>query len=286
MCNRHPNRRVLPQHLAVVDRAKTRKFMSLRRVTLGDLHIADEPAFGRVGLYAQLKRHLRIANYPFRLLPADAEKWDDALLLNLCFWDTSLGGDVLVDTTLPADVVCHIAWHHLAHIRLTEGQLPLAAEALILGESIASAFDLYLVGRLIDSAASSDFISTQVPAMAEVAESAGLEPEQFAGILDQVRANPEVAFESLRQLLFDTVLGLLAAPNADSAHQVLRVASQHRFGCLLHHFEIANWLLHARAAPQNASGPRAKEVDAQLRNQAIALDWLQLHWLDADLAAN
>ena len=119
--------------------------------TIAELTTEDEASFRHVALYGELKEVLRRDKYTFRVLPETASgRWDRALLLNLTFWGASVGGDVLVDDTLPADVVAHAAWHHLAAKALSEGPgVPLTADALFLGESIASAFDVYLVGRLL-----------------------------------------------------------------------------------------------------------------------------------------
>ena len=67
-----------------------------------------------------------------------------------------------------ADVVAHAAWHYLAARALAPAAgRSLSVDALFLGEAIASAFDVYLVGRLLGHAPRSTFLETQVPAMAE-----------------------------------------------------------------------------------------------------------------------
>lgn len=243
---------------------------------LADLTIDDEPSFRHVGLYRDLKQRLLADRYTVRVL---ADRWDHALLLNLAFWDVRGQGDVVLDEPLPADVVCHMAWHHLAAKALGDGELPLAAEALLLGEAVASAFDLYLVGRLLGHAPGSAFLETQLPAMADVAEHAGVDEDAFASLMEGVRANPEAAFEELRQLLYDVTLGLWHAQDGAQALQVLAAGDRTRFGCLLHHYELANWLQHARAAPANGSAAKAVQVDALLRTGALGLDGLAERWL-------
>src|SRR5678815_2810761 len=82
---------------------------------LGDLTIEDEASFRHVGLYADLKEIVERADYTFRVLPDGLRgRWDHALLLNLTFWGAKGGGDVLTDETIAADVVAHVAWHHLS----------------------------------------------------------------------------------------------------------------------------------------------------------------------------
>src|SRR3954470_21668405 len=92
-----------------------------RRLTLADLTIDDDRSFRHVEIYADLKEILRRDRYSFRILPESGlASWDRALFLNLTFWGANEGGDVLVDTQVPADVVAHVAWHHLAAKALSD----------------------------------------------------------------------------------------------------------------------------------------------------------------------
>lgn len=241
--------------------------------TIDELEIDDEGSFAHVGLYAELKEVLRLAGYRFRVLPQPGT-WSRALFLNLTFWSPEGGGDVLADEVLPADVVCHVAWHHLAS-KAVGG----SASALFLGESIASAFDLYLVGRLLGRAPDSAFLETQVPALAEAAQAAGLADDAFEALLGSIAAEPERAFEDLRQLLFDAPTKLAACRDADEALEALVGFEKHRFGALLHHYEISNWVLYTRAyAPKDDDG-RAVALDRELREAPVSLDVLEKRWL-------
>lgn len=257
--------------------------LKLEPRTLDALSVEDERSFRHVALYADLKDALRRDGYTFRVLPpGPSARWDRALLLNLTFWGASSGGDVLVDETIPADVVAHCAWHHLAARALAPAPgEPLSAEALFLGEAIASAFDVYLVGRLLGHAPESSFLETQIPAMSDAAAEAGLSEGGFEALLQGVAADPDRAFEGLRQLLFDATSALLACRGADDALVALASFDEHRFAPLLHRYELSNWVLYARAhaAPALGADPRAREVDAALRGADVALDWLSARWL-------
>lgn len=272
--------------------------------TVDELSIQDERAFRHVPLYAALKDLLRRDGYRFQVLPRSSARWSHALLLNLTYWGG--GGDVIESERVPADVIAHAAWHHLAArivrehehersrprprlrprkrgLREASSSAPSAAptaEALFFGESIASAFDAYLVGRLLSSAPRCAFLATQVPAMAEVARDAGLSARRFEALLAAMARDPEASFESLRELLFDTSLALVAAPDASAAHAVLVHAEAHAFGALLHRYELSNWVLYARAyADRDASnalaGARAvRTFDEALRRAESPLSWL------------
>jgi hypothetical protein len=253
--------------------------------TIDELTIEDEKSFRHVGLYGDLKNVLRRDQYSFRILPeASSGRWDRALLLNLTFWGANAGGDVLIDEVLPADVVAHAAWHHLAAGALADGPgVPLSADALFLGEAIASAFDVYLVGRLLGHAPDSSFLATQVPAMADSASAAGLSEEGFDALLQEIADDPDGAFEDLRQLLFDATTSLTACAGVEDALAVLERFDEHRFEPLLHHYELSNWVLYARAYAKGGLAPdaRARAVDAELRQADVSLDWLASNWLRA-----
>lgn len=251
--------------------------------TIDQLTIEDEDSFRHVEFYGDLKDVLCRDKYSFRVLPEELlGRWDRALFLNLTFWGATSGGDVIVEDVLPADVVAHVAWHHLAAKALADSPgAPLSAEALFLGEAIASAFDVYLVGRLLGHAPRSSFLATQVPAMAESASEAGLPESGFNALLEEIANDPDRAFEDLRELLFDATAALAACSGVDDALVALGRFDEHRFEPLLHHYELSNWVLYARAYGKDGGEPdrRVRAVDSELRQAAVALDWLTSKWI-------
>jgi hypothetical protein len=138
---------------------------------------------------------------------------------------------------------------------------------------------LYLVGRLLGVAPESSFLETQVAAMAEAAESAGLEPQGFDELLQEVADRPEQAFESLRELLFDATTSLVACREAEAALEVLSGLEDHRFAALLHRYELSNWVLYARAYGSPEAAPQVRAVDRALREARDPLAWLTSEWI-------
>ncbi len=269
-----------------------RPVLTLRTVSLDDLTIDDERSFAHVALHARLKQALRRSGHRFLVPGVGAPiSWDRALFLNLTYWGARDGADVLCEEHIPADVVAHVAWHHIVARELArrsaDAAAPPSAAALFFAESIASAFDLYLVGRLISNSPESDFITTQVPLMSECAQQAGQSEVAFAALMEDVARDPERAFEDLRTLLFDAASALVRCAGHADAAAALDGFSGHRFGQLLHHYELSNWVLYARAYagnPPGAADVAVAEVDATLRRAPISLDWLAEHWIDADQA--
>lgn len=254
---------------------------TLRSVTFDALTIRDERALRHVGLYDALKQLLLRDGVRVRVPAEDAEpaSWDRVVFLNLTFWSAAEGGDVLVDDSIDADVVAHIAWHHAAQRAVPAGSV----DAHFFAEAIASAFDLYLVGRTLGRKPKSGFLSTQVPAMVEVAAAAGLDAEAFGALLAEVAAEPERAFEDLRALLFDVTSALVRCADVDAAVAAFAAFDGHRFAPLLHHYELSNWVLYARALGPAAltPDPVARALDAELRAAPVSLDLLEQRWLAA-----
>jgi hypothetical protein len=252
--------------------------------TVDELHVGDERSFQHVALYASLKEVLRRSRYRFQLLPPTRPpRADRALLLNLTFWAADAGGDLLVGPSVEADVVAHAAWHHLAARALAPGARGAprpSAAALFLGESIASAFDVYLVGRALGHAPRSTFLQTQVPAMADAAAAAGMSGTAFQRLLSGLAADPDGAFCALRELLFDATCALFACKTMQEGYRAITALEGHRFSALLPRYEISNWVLYARAfAGGKASDARVRGIDRILRKHPRPLDWLTEHWV-------
>jgi hypothetical protein len=261
-----------------------------RAVALHDLTIDDERSFAHVAIYGELAKALAGAAHRF-WVPVEGARvtWDRALFLNLTYWNATEGADVLCEDHLPADVLAHIAWHHIVGARLAgpaASGKPSAA-AMLFAESIASAFDLYLIGRLLWNAPESDFITTQVPLISACAEDAGLSEKEIEALLSEVAREPERAFEELRALLFEAATSLLACPGVMEAAAVLKRFEGHRFEPLLHHFQLSNWILYARAyaADPAQPDPAVDAASAALRAAPDSLAWLRHNWLVPLLSA-
>jgi hypothetical protein len=254
--------------------------MPLRDLGIDELTIDDERSFRHVGMYAELKEALRRDGVTFAVPTAGSPLAQPhaALLLNLAFWRPGAAAEILADDALAADQLAHAAWHHLAHRRL--GPAARTTTGLLLAESIASAFDLYLVGRLLGHAPDSPFLETQVPAMADAAMTAGYDEASFEALLERASAEPEASFEDLRRLLFDVSFALASAPDAGVAAAVLERHAERPLYALLHHYELPTWVLFARAhADRAASDEAARAVDQAMRAAPVALDWLERAWL-------
>lgn len=239
----------------------------LERRSLERLELVDADSFRHVELWGRLVAAVRASGTTF-LVPGPRQRlsWDRATFLNHVYW----GGDadVLTHPELAADVVAHVGWH--AAVASALGPSARSRAGLLLAESVASAFDVYLVGRLLGNAPEAAFLETQVPAMTEAALEAGAAEADVERLLEAMAAEPERAFTSLRRLLFDTSLALVEAGDVDAAQAALEGADAHPLACLLHHFALPTWILFARAYGVGDEGP-ARELDARLRAEVDEL---------------
>lgn len=247
--------------------------MELVLKTLEELAVDDERSFRHVELYADLKAALVASKYRFRVVKGGAS-FDRVLFLNLTFWDASEQGDVLAGDHVPADVVAHVAWHHLASRAFPHA----SAEALLFAEAVASAFDLYLVGRLLGHAPDSEFLETQVPAMSAAASEAGMSEQAFEAMLEETSRDPERAFEDLRALLFDAGTELARAKSVSEAAKAMTKLDGRRFAELLHHYELSNWILSARGKGLEHDAA-VRSLDEALRTSSDSVGELAKRWL-------
>lgn len=250
--------------------------MALHRARLSELTIRDERTFRHIALYERLKQRLLDDGYTFRVAaePGGAEDWARALFLNLTYWKGDGGDDVLAEWALDADVVAHAAWHHAVGALLAQDGPP-SADALLFGEAVASAFDLYLLGRTFGRTRSSTFLDSAVPALIEAAMNAGLDEQAADALIQGVVDDPDAAFESLRALLFDVTTALVGCRDVDAAAAVLASVREHPFEPILHHYELSNWVLYAQAHSSSvAPDARVRALDAAMRAAPASVDWL------------
>ncbi|HET7094912.1 MAG TPA: hypothetical protein VFI22_15580, partial [Thermomicrobiales bacterium] len=75
---------------------------------------------------------------------------------------------------------------------------------------------------------------------------------------------------------------LLACSGVAEAQAVLEGLADRRFSPLLHHYQLSNWILYARAYAQPlVADAMTLEVDAALRQAPVSLDWLDHHFVEA-----
>lgn len=258
---------------------------SLSRRSLSDLEILDAESFAHVGVWRDLRDVLERSDHTFLVLEGPRATYDRALALNLTYWSAAEGGDVLPEARIDADVVAHAAWHHLASRAMPARDGRASVESMFVGEAIASAFDVYLVGRLLGHATESSFLESQVPLMTDTAAAAGATDDEIERLLGAIADDPDAAFASLYALLMDATSAMFSAADAATAARALASLDGSPTSALLHRFELSNWVLYARAYGDPAPDPRARAVDEAIRAARAPVDWLDDAWVQAALSS-
>lgn len=253
----------------------------LHTVRIDELTIADEGAYAEFPLWTKLRKRLVEHEVDMYLVEADGPltHWADTALINHTVRLPKGATEILHDRVVPADALMHTAWHHAGVAAM--GSLASTAEGLLLGESVASAFDAFVIGTLLGAESEQpSALDTQVPAMAEVAAAAGGSQEDFEALLHRMAEDPEGSFEELRELLFDVSIGLLYGGTVERAEEVLNGTRGHVFAPILHHYDLSIWVLYARAFGADMKEHASlRKIDAKLREVDKPLEWLVEHWL-------
>jgi hypothetical protein len=215
--------------------------MMLRRVLVKHVRIDDDRAFQSMPLYADLKQHLWRRRAHVRVLQP-GQHWPRSQLLNLVHWGDG-GGDVLLAERMPADVLCHMAWHSVCEQTLGRAQ---TARAMLLGESVASAFDAYMIGFFLRRARMPASLQAHVEELMDDAASVA-SVKEVRGMLQCFAQDPAAAFGQLQHLLWRASLALLQARSASAAASSLARLDEHPFAMLLPHYALSTWVLYAKA---------------------------------------
>ena len=136
--------------------------MNMQRVPVSERTVEDEEAFGRLPFYRALRAWMDEADPVFLITNEGGDQPESARLLNLAFWEPRSFMEVLTEPVVTADQLAHNALHHRGYEAL--GDAARCLEGLLLVESIASAMDVYWLGKLLAEAPYAEFLETQVPA--------------------------------------------------------------------------------------------------------------------------
>ncbi|MEM1032896.1 MAG: hypothetical protein AAGN82_21300 [Myxococcota bacterium] len=249
----------------------------LQRLAFGDIEVIDVERYRHVAEAARLLAAARALDLRFAMVEAGGPGEDEARLINLAFWHPDGVAEVLDEPYLTLDQVAHNVWHVAAARAL--GEEATRVEGLLLAEAVASAFDVYLIGRLLGHEPEAPLLETQVPAMSDAAGAAGRSDAEVAAMFEGFAAAPEESFGQLTQLLFATGRALVDAPDPDAAAEVLRHSRTQPLGCLLHHYELPTWVLFARAYGTEGHAPAAAALAENIERSSDPVTLLCDAWL-------
>jgi len=249
----------------------------LNRVPLSEIELVDLDLYGHVAEIEMLLAFAKKQGITFATVDEDGPAEDEARLLNLAFWHPGGVAEILDEPYLTADQLAHNTWHVAAEAALGDGAKTIAG--LLLAEAVASAFDVYLVGRLVGHHPDAPFLESQVPAMRDAALAAGRSEAEIEALVTRFVDTPEASFGELWALLYDVSLALVRAGDADAAATILRERRDDPLAALLHHYELPTWVLFARAYGEGDTSPSVNAAETAIRNADDPVRWLRDHWL-------
>jgi hypothetical protein len=177
-----------------------------------------------------------LANHRFAVI---AEGRGMARLLNLLCWDAASGTEFLDDQEMPADQAIHMAIHQVIERDLGST----TPEHMLLAETIASASDLYLLGKLAKAGEETAFVTETMESFSFYYETYAAKAEHLETLLQAVLTSPFMAMSQVADFLFETGL-LLFQPLSNA--EALRACTAHAFYPLIHHYNITNWIMAIR----------------------------------------
>lgn len=249
----------------------------LNRLSLDEVEVVDLDLYRHVAEVEWLLTFARERGLTFATVDPDGPAEDEARVLNLAFWRPGDVAEILDEPYLTADQLAHNTWHAAAERAL--GPAARTAPGLLLAEAVASAFDVYLVGRLIGHHPDAPMLESQVPAMRDSATAAGLDEDEIEAMLTRFVDAPEASFGALWSLLYDVGLALAEAKDAEAAAEVLHRHRDAPLGALLHHYELPTWVLFARAYADAGDASSVASVVTALREAGDPVRWLCESWL-------
>ena len=238
--------------------------MSTQVRRLEELEIAEADAFDRAGIDLLASCQGLLKNLSIVCLP---EGRGLARLVNLLQWDVGQQREYLDGDIVAADQVVHFALHQIWDKKIGSAH----PHTMLFAECMASASDLYLLGRLSQAGEETDFLMDTLESFGSYYEMYGTE-EQLEELVTRIVEAPFETMIEAAAYLYHLGCRLLE-PSTDMG--ALLEFQDHLMYPLAHHYNISNWILTIRnRLPQNPAPLDPAEVMDHLPR--TEKDWLQL----------
>ena len=174
-----------------------------------------------------------------------------ARLVNLVHWEVANQVEYLDEECVAADQLVHIAAHQVV-AEILGSHHP---HALLQAETFASALDLYLLGKLILAGEETDFLIETIESYASYCDLYGQGPAQLESLLRRIQTSPFVSLVEAATYLFQCTETLLENNDIGQATQRLGQLARDPLYPLVHHYNIANWVLALKARQPEHKDP-------------------------------
>lgn len=211
--------------------------MKPEMTTLQELEIFEQDAFKRADIkLLDLSLHL-LKDHRMAVIPHSTGL---ARLVNLLHWDASENLEYLDGEGVLADQIIHFAVHHVMN-RFNQCN---TAKGMLFAECMASAADVYLVGKLSQAGEETDFLQDTLESFSTYYEMYAVDETHLELMLSTILEQPFKAMMDLANYLFQFGSALLGAqPDLEKLIQL----QEHFSYPLVHHYNISNWILTIRS---------------------------------------
>ena len=210
--------------------------MKPEALALSDLAIDEADAFRRAGIDLLDAALPLLKNHRFIVTPGKGL----ARLADLLNWRAGALCEHIDRRGVSADQVIHFAIHHVLDQNLEENH----PGAVLLAECLASASDLYLLGKLSQAGEETAFLSDTIESMCSYYEMYAAEPDHLEQFFAAFLENPFETMVETACFLFHFGAAFLKS-EPDLA--VLTRFSENARYPLVHHYNLTNWILTIRA---------------------------------------
>ena len=166
-----------------------------------------------------------------------------ARLLNLLQWEADGGLEFIDGQGTHADQLIHLGLHRLCDHKLGSAD----PGAMLYAECLASASDIYLLGKLSLAGEETDFLADTLESFSSYYELYSHHESHLEQLLSQLQNNPYTTMLAVADYLFQFCLCLLYPTNIEAVGRELETMADHVYQPLVHHYNTANWILTIRS---------------------------------------
>ena len=224
--------------------------MNLIETQLEDLEVYEAETYRKANIKLLDYAHLLLSQMQTKaILFADSK--GIARIANLLLWEAGKGQEFIDGHGIYADQLIHSAIHQLLE-HVLGSKHPLN---MLFAECLASASDIYLLGKLSQAGQETDFLHDTLESYGSYYELYAHQDEDFVTTLNAIRRKPFETMIALADYLFEFCEPLLYPQTVRDSTLPLVMAERCHFYPLVHHYNISNWILTIRG--KHAKPPSA-----------------------------
>lgn len=160
-----------------------------------------------------------------------------ARIINLLSWSVNDRREYLDQPEVFADQVIHFAAHQVV-AEVWGAETP---ASMLFAEAVASACDLYCLGKLSAAGVETEFMADTLASFADYYEQYAAEEEDYESVLERLLEGPHEAMAELAEFLYDTGAQLCRAKDEAEMAEVLIPLADEIWYPMLFHYQVVHW---------------------------------------------